>query len=392
MYKRSCKFLEANSFFLFGARGTGKSTLLSRAFEDKSVLWIDLLKPEEENTFLLHPETLTERLDALECLPEWVVIDEVQKAPKLLDVIHREIETRAEARERKLKFALTGSSARKLKRGASNLLAGRAFTNNLYPLTHIEIGDAFSLEEVLHWGALPFHFQLESKEEKRAFLESYVNTYLKEEVIQEQLIRNTTPFRKFLPVAAQVSGTIVNFNRIADDLGVDWSTVKNYFEILEDTLLGFSLPSFTKSVRKQQLKASKFYLFDIGVQRAMTKSLTVPLQTGQQIGPPFEHFILCEIVRLNDYFRKDYSLSYLTTQGGLEVDLIIERPGEKDLLVEIQSFEQVTEQHIKHVKSLLKESNDFEAICISREPSARKQDGVLILPWREAFQYLNLVS
>ncbi|MCB0331023.1 MAG: DUF4143 domain-containing protein, partial [Bdellovibrionales bacterium] len=330
-------------------------------------------------------------LDALSTLPEWVVIDEVQKVPKLLDVIHFEIEHRPEAKRRSLKFAMTGSSARKLKRGASNLLAGRAFTNNLFPLTHVEYGSDFHLMDILHWGALPYLSQLTSDEERKAFLDSYVHTYLKEEIFQEQLVRNTTPFRKFISIAAQSSGSILNLNKIASDLGVDWTTVKNYFEILEDTLLGFMLPAYSKSLRKQQLKASKFYLFDIGVQRALTNSLKIPVGSGQILGPLFEHFIVCELHRLNEYRRADFQLSYLATQGGLEIDLIIERPGAKDVLVEIKSTERVQESHLKHISAMSADFDQFEAICISRESSPRKVGKVMILPWKNAFEYLELV-
>jgi len=381
--------LETNSFFLFGARGTGKSTLLESLFEGKETFWINLLMPEEENFYAVTPQALSERLNARDPLPEWVIIDEVQKVPKLLDVVHYELESRPEAKNRKLKFALTGSSARKLKKGGANLLAGRAFTNNLYPLTHTEMGDDFKLIDALAWGSLPFVVNSSEELEKKSFLTTYVTTYLKEEIIQEQLIRNVVPFRKFLPIASQVSGTILNYNSIASDLGVDWSTVKNYFEILEDTLLGFQLPAYSKSIRKQQLKASKFYLFDLGVKRALDQTLSLKPTTGQIIGPLFEHFLICEIHRLSDYHRRDYRFSYLATQGGLEIDLVIERPGKKDLLVEIKSTEKVTEKHLKHLKTLVDEKNGFEAICLSREKIARKVGNIYIFPWKEGIEFIN---
>lgn len=390
MYKRAINILESNSFFLFGARGTGKSTLLEGLLKDKEVFWINLLLPEEENFYAVNPQGLTERINALAALPEWVVIDEVQKVPKLLDVVHHELESRPEAKQRTLKFALTGSSARKLKKGGANLLAGRAFTNNLYPLTHSEIGSDFRLLEALAWGTLPFVLNTADENEKEAFLKSYVTTYLKEEIIQEQLVRNAVPFRKFLPIASQISGTIVNYNRIARDLNVDWTTVKNYFEILEDTLLGFQLPAFSKSVRKQQLKASKFYLFDVGVKRALDQILSLKPTTGQMIGPLFEHFVVCELHRLNDYYKKDYRFSYLATQGGLEIDLVVERPGQKDLLMEIKSAENVTDAHVKHLRTLAAESDSFEALCLSRERHPRRIGKITLLPWKDGFDFLGL--
>ena len=389
MYKRILNILDSNSFFLFGARGTGKTTLIREIFSERDVFWIDLLVPQDEEQYQLHPDALIENIEALPEKPEWVVIDEIQRAPKLLDVVHYLIE-QPENRDRAVKFALTGSSARKLKRGGANLLAGRAFTFNLYPLTHQELGDDFDLVSALAWGTLPAAVNASGDQERIAFLRSYTDTYLKEEVVGEQLIRNVVPFRRFLPVAAQSSGTIINYSSIARDIGVDWSTVRNYFEILEDTLLGFQLPAYGRSIRKQQLASPKFYLFDTGVKRAFDKTLTLWPSTGQMIGPLFEHFIICEFFRLNAYRGKDYSFSYLATQGGLEIDLIVERPGMKTALVEIKSSDRVTDEHLKHLKAISADEGDIEAYCFCRERRSRKTGDVLIVPWQEGFQRLGL--
>ncbi len=389
MYQRILNLIESNSFFLFGARGTGKTTLLREVFRERDLFWVDLLLPEEEERYQVHPDTLMQQIDALPEPPAWVVIDEIQRAPKLLDVVHYIIE-RPENRDRRINFALTGSSARKLKRGASNLLAGRAFTFNLYPLSWRELGQDFDLFSALAWGTLPGVVNAANDQERTAFLKSYTNTYLKEEVVGEQLIRNVVPFRKFLPIAAQSSGTIINYNNIARDIGVDWATVRNYFEILEDSLLGFKLPASSRSLRKQQLASPKFYLFDCGVKRAFDKTLTLRPSSGQMIGPLFEHFIICEFFRLNEYKGTDYTFSYLATQGGLEVDLIVERPGAKTAFVEIKSSESVTDRHVKHLKTLATDAGDVEAYCFSREKRSRKIDNVLIMPWREGFERLGL--
>jgi predicted AAA+ superfamily ATPase len=389
MIKRIANPLLSNSFFLFGARGTGKTSLLRELFEERRTLWIDLLMPSQEETYQLHPEALVEAIDALSPRPEWVIIDEVQRAPKLLDVVHSLIEA-SWNRQRELKFALTGSSARKLKRGAANLLAGRAFTFNLYPLTHCELGDSFNLMKALTWGTLPTVCNVESDEERQAYLRSYTSTYLKEEIAQEQLVRNLVPFRKFLPIAAQCSGTIVNFNSVARELGVDWTTVRTYFDILEDTLLGFKLPAYSRSVRKQQISAPKFYLFDLGIKRALDKTLSLEPSTNQLMGPLFEHWVICEVLRLNDYLQKDFSLSYLTTQGGAEIDLIIERPGARTLFVEIKSTERVTHEHVRHLRDLSAGQDNVEPICVSRELRRRKEGEILILPWQEAFEHMGL--
>lgn len=384
MYKRKLKILLSNSFLLFGARGTGKSSLLKEIIPEKNSLWIDLLLPDQEALYSENPQRLIEQIDALKHLPEWIVIDEVQKVPKLLDIVHSEIE------KRKIKFALTGSSARKLKRGGANLLAGRAFVSHLYPFTFTELGKDFNLINALSWGTLPFVVNATSDEMRKAYLQSYVDTYLKEEILQEQIIRKVIPFRKFLLIAAQLNGTMLNYNSIAKDLKTDWATVRSYFEILEDTLLGFNLPAYDKSLRKQQLKSSKFYLFDLGVKRALDRTLSLELSSGQMIGPLFEHFIITEIYRLNEYQKKDFSLSYLATQGGLEVDLIVERPGEKTAFIEIKSSEIIQESHLKHLQALSKDYPDFEFFCFCREKIARKVGLIKILPWDKGIKVLGL--
>jgi len=381
MYKRIINPLKSNSFFLFGARGTGKSSLLADLFPRNSHLWIDLLDPDTETLYSTNPSRLSQTIAARSAV-EWVVIDEIQKAPKLLDVVHREIEGR------QVKFALTGSSARKLKRGGANLLAGRAFVNNLYPLTHAELGDDFDLDEVLRWGSLPKIRHLATDVEREEFLKAYVNTYLKEEILQEQLVRDAVPFRRFLPIAAQMSGKILNLNSIATDLGVDWTTVRTYFEILEDTWLGIMLPAFHRSLRKQQLKASKFYLFDLGVQRTLDRTIKIDDPTSQIRGPLFEQFIVLELFRLSDYLRRDFQFSYIATQGGLEIDLVIERPGLAPVLAEIKSTSQVRDEHLRHLQTLGEEFPEFELMCICQEPSPRKVGRVRVLPWQMAIAEL----
>jgi predicted AAA+ superfamily ATPase len=247
MFPRTLNLPKDNSFFLFGARGTGKTSLLEDLYPRNEALWIDLLDPKEERRFADNPNLLSERISARRHDSPWVVIDEVQKVPAILDVVHREIESR------KALFALAGSSARKLRRGSANLLAGRAFVFSLHPITAFEAAKSFSLDDALQWGTLPRIFGLSSNSSKDLFLDAYVHTYLLEEVTAEQLVRNIQPFRRFLEVAAQASGTIINFSAIAREIQVDTKTAQNYFSILEDTLLGSFLPAFNQSVRKQQL-------------------------------------------------------------------------------------------------------------------------------------------
>ena len=197
---------------------------------------------------------------------EWVIIDEVQKIPELLDVVHRLIE------DKKIKFGLTGSSARKLKHGGANLLAGRAFVYNLFPFTSFELGDSFSLEDALMWGTLPQIYALQDANDRIQYLKSYANTYIQEEVWEAHLIKDLVPYRRFLQVAAQTNGTGINYSNISEDARVDPKTVQRYFQILEETLLGFFLEPFHRSLRKRQRANPKFYFFDIGVQRALSSN------------------------------------------------------------------------------------------------------------------------
>jgi uncharacterized protein len=277
---------------------------------------------------------------------------------------------------------MTGSSARKLKRGQANLLAGRAFSYDLYPLTVDELGSQFNLNEVLQYGSLPGVYQLKTIEEKNQFLRSYVRTYIKEEIQMEQIVRKVDPFRNFLPAVAQCNGKILNYSKLSRDLGVDDKTIRNYFSILEDTLLGFHLPGFHRSIRKQQTMAPKFYLFDTGVKRAMDLTLNVPLMPGTYaFGEAFEHWVILEEGRKNHYFKKDYKFSYLRTKDGLEIDLVVERPGQPDLLVEIKSTDQVTRDDLGSLLRIIKDwDRPVEAEIWSRDPKPKVIEGVRCLP------------
>ncbi len=390
MLKRQIKILNTGSYFVFGARGTGKSTLIRNHLHGKKVLWIDLLKSSDEQRYLDNPDLLSAQLAKKADRPEWVVIDEVQKVPKLLDVVHYEIE---QSRSSKAgpHFALSGSSARKLKRSGANLLAGRAFVYHLFPFTHVELGKDFDLKTALYFGTIPGILHFNEPDSQQAALEAYVDTYLKEEIVAEQLVRNVQPFRKFLNLSAQSNGAIVNFSNLSNDLHVDDKTVKTYFDILEDTLLGFYLPAYEKSLRKQQIKSPKFYLFDTGVKRILDQNLpaTAPF-SSQEFGLAFEHFVICEFVRLKSYLRKKMSFSHYNT-GSSEIDLVIETPGQQDIFIEIKSAERIADGHLNALKSLRKDFPKYRYLCLSRDPISRVEDGIEILPWdegiREIFNY-----
>ncbi len=374
-----------HSFFLFGPRGTGKSTLLHSLAFLRHAPTIDLLNTDEEDRFLRRPMELEKWAQTLASTVSWIVIDEVQKAPRLLDIVHRLIETTP------LHFALTGSSPRKLKRGASNLLAGRALVHHLHPLTHRELGPQFDLDACLHWGSLPKVVQMDETDVKASFLRSYALTYLKEEIAAEQAVRRLDPFRNFIEVAAQSNGQVLNFTRIAEDVGVDVKTAQSYFGVLEDTLLGFYLPAHHRSVRKQQSTHPKFFFFDTGVKRALDRTLTqalLPQTYG--FGAAFEHFAILEMKRLNDYFSKDFRFSYLRTKEGAEIDLIVDRPGAPPALIEIKSTENVTERDVKTLSHFAPDFPKADLYCFSRDSHPKKIGRVWCLPWLDGIRRLGL--
>lgn len=384
MFHRIFKPLKSNSFFLFGARGTGKSTLLQQTFAQENRLIIDLLDPETEDRLIRSPAELKSQIEKEN--PSVVVIDEIQKAPRLLDVVQSLMMVKPD-----IQFALTGSSARKLKRGSANLLAGRAFLHYLYPLTSTELGTAFDLNQALAFGTLPAVWNFEENEERKAFLHSYGLTYYKEEIQAEQVVRKLEPFRNFLETAAQSNGKILSYSNIARDVNVDVKTVQSYFQILEDTLIGFILDPFHLSLRKRQRQNPKFYFIDTGIARALSRTLTLELASGTSLyGDLFEQFVILEIYKRNHYFMKDYRFSYLRTKDDAEIDLIIERPGMPIALVEIKSTSRVEEESLRNLVRFAKDMGKCEAFCLSQDPIARKADGVEILPWAQGIRDLGL--
>ncbi|MDE0151121.1 MAG: AAA family ATPase [Bdellovibrionales bacterium] len=372
-----------HSFFLFGARGTGKTTLLKKKFLTKETLWIDLLSYNDEDRFGKNPDLLTEILS--EKPYKRVVIDEIQKIPKLLDIVHLEIE-----KNKKIQFILTGSSSRKLKKGGANLLAGRLFTFTLHPLTYKELNRHFKLNDILQTGSLPSILSYKNIKDKSRYLESYVQTYLKEEIQTEQIVRKIRPFKNFLEVSAQSNGQIINYSKIAKDVQVDVTTVQNYFDILSDTYLGFYLNSFHRSFRKQINKAPKFFLFDRGFQRVLLKTSSIPLKKGSyEYGQAFEHFIITEIFRLNAYYETKLKFSYLRDKDGNEIDLIIQPPRGKELLIEIKSSEHTKKED---GQKLEKFSKAWDRPCVaqvwSNDLKNRKIGSVSHYHWKTALNKL----
>lgn len=397
MFKRHLSPSSNSSFFIFGARGTGKSTFiesqllpewgieLPAAYSVKGtwlfnrILYFDLLDDELEESFTKNPEKLKNEVAALSEKPLWIILDEIQKVPRLLDVVHSIIE------KQKIKFILSGSSARKLKKEGANLLGGRAFEYSLMPLTSIELGNFFYIEDILNYGALPAIFSFSNVEDKIKFLRSYVRSYIKTEIQMEQLIRNLDPFRDFLEIAAQMNGKILNFTKISREIGVDVKTIQNYYLILEETYLGFRLPSFHKSIRKSQLLAPKFYFFDIGVKRALEQALHTKVVSGTSYyGEAFEHFLILEFYRLNHYFEKDYKLSFFSTKEGAEVDLVLSR-GKEIIFIEIKSSTNIDIIEVNKLSAIGK-GHANQCFYLSQCPSAQLVNNVRCLPWNQGIK------
>lgn len=378
MINRLLKLPEDESFFLFGPRATGKTTLVKELPWFSDALYLNLLSPREERNFARNPDELAAIVRALPGHIRHIIIDEVQKLPKLLDVVHDLIETTDK------KFVLTGSSARQLRHGGANLLAGRAFVYYLFPFTYIEIKDQFVLQDALRWGLLPKILSYDSDEKKQLYLEAYTNTYLKEEIWATQFVRELDAFRHFLEVSAQSNGKIINFSNIARDVSVTPKTVGKYFSILEDTLLGFFLNAFQHSFRKRLSKAPKFYFFDPGVVRALTSQLSLPLQERTSAyGEIFEHFIILQSRQLASYFHREYRFSYLQTKDGAEIDLVVERPGQPILFIEIKSSNNVQNADCSNLRMLARDFGDCEAVCFSKDPYPKQLDGVMVYPWQQ---------
>lgn len=316
MYARQVELPRDKSFFLLGPRGTGKSTLLRQLFP--GALYLDLLDVALYTELLTHPERLEAR--ALPVAPERIVIDEIQRLPQLLDEVHRLIE------RRRWRFALTGSSARKLRRGGVNLLAGRARTATMHPLTAAELGDAFDLRHSVRYGQLPGVYV---EKDPQAYLASYAGTYLREEVQAEALTRNLEAFSRFLIAASFSQASVLSVATVARDLGLARKTVEGYFDLLDDLLLAVRVPVFTRRAKREMASHPKFFYFDAGVYRALRPK--GPLDIVEEIdGPAVETLVLQELRATNDNLGLGYDLFYWHTRDHKEVDFVLY--GERGLL------------------------------------------------------------
>ena len=363
--------LGEETFFLWGPRQTGKTTLLKQRYPD--ALWLDLLKADEFRRYMAAPELLREEIEAMGApAGHQVVIDEVQKVPALLDEAHWLIENRG------VRFALCGSSARKARRGAANLLGGRALRFELHGLTAAELGADFDLTRLLNHGYLPRMYEA-ARPARR--LDAYIANYLKEEVAAEGLVRNLPAFAGFLHAAALTDGEITNFSNVAADCAVSSHTAKSYFEILDDTLLGRWLPAYRKRPKRRLVAAPKFYFADIGVVNRLARRGW--LAPGSELhGKAFENWVFHELVAFLAYREGDDELAYWRLASGAEVDFVL---GDMRLAVEAKASAKITPRHLKGLRSLAKDNPHVaRRVIVCLEPRARRtEDGIDLLPVAE---------
>lgn len=347
------------AMFLFGGRQTGKSTLLKERFP--KAVYIDLLKSDVRNRFKQHPEEFRESL--LRYPPETlVIVDEIQKVPDLLDEVHWLMV------EKGLWFILSGSSARKIKKSGANNLGGRAIPETLFPLVSAEIPD-FDLERAVQNGMIPRHYAVANARNR---MRAYIDLYLKEEIIEEALVQNADEFIRFMEVAAIMDGEILNYENVASDCEVSANTVKAYYKILVDTLLGFEVPAYRKVIKRKLYKAPRFYYFDVGIANHLTKRYHLAPRTPEY-GHAFEHLIMQEIAAYLGYTNSDEELTYWHTYENLEVDAVI---GDARVAIEIKSKEHIDHDDKKGVTEFAKEHPDTRQIIVSRDRISRRSGDV----------------
>lgn len=379
MYNRisSLSLSPKETCFLWGPRQTGKSTLLGQLFP--GAIKFDLLLADVYLRLVTHPEKMREEF--LESgltgktQKQPVIIDEVQKIPALLDEVHWLVENLG------IRFVLCGSSARKLKRNHANLLGGRAVRYELFPLVSKEI-ETFDLVKALNNGLLPRHY--DSTVPNR-LIQSYVGDYLQQEITAESLTRNIPAFGRFLEVAALCNGELINFQNITSDCGVSAPTIKEYYQILEDTLIGTMLPAYRTRAKRRVVVAPKFFFFDTGITGYLAKRGTI--SPGSELfGRAFEHFIYLELLAHSRYSEKFYTISFWKTSSGFEVDFIL---GDHEIAIEVKSTNDVQSRHTRGIRAFQEEFKPRESIVVSLDPTPRKTgEGILVLPWKEFLRRL----
>jgi predicted AAA+ superfamily ATPase len=365
MYLRRQVFegLENESCFFWGARQTGKTTWLKHMFSDS--IYIDLLINSEFLRFSSNPDLLREIVEANNPVKP-IIIDEVQRLPELLNEVHWLMVNKG------TRFILSGSSPRKIIRSGVNLLGGRALRFELYPLVSSEIKD-FNLRKVLNWGSLPRHYL---SEKPKKLISAYIGSYLRDEIIAEAKLRNITAFTKFLESAAFSNGEIVNYSNIATDCAVSSVTVKEYFGILEDTLIGRFVNAYTRKPKRRIVSSPKFYFFDIGIANYLMRQYEVNERT-EAYGKSLEHLIYLELFAYGKYNDLDYEITYWRTAAQTEVDFIV---GDCRLAIEVKATDNVQNKHLKGLKQFAEDYNVERLIVVSKDKYHRKINNIEIMP------------
>ena len=374
MYSRLLKPPENKSFFLFGSRGTGKTTWVRSKFP--SAVYLDLLEAELFNDLIANPKRLENFIP--KNFRDWIIIDEIQKIPELLNEVHRLIE------KYRYKFVLTGSSARKLRRRGQNLLAGRALTYFMHPLTTIELGKDFNLDHSLAYGQLPCAY-IESN--PKGYLESYVKTYLQEEVQQEGLTRSLGAFYRFLETASFSQGSVLNISEVSRECAVERKVVENYFTILEDLLIAYRLPVFTKKSKRRLVSHPKFYFFDAGVYRTLRPMGPLDMPEEAQ-GAALETLLFQELKAINDYRNLGYKIFYWRTSDNTEVDFVMY--GDKGIRAfEIKRAGKISSSMLKGLKSFLKDYPLSKAYFFYGGKRQMHEGNIEIIPINDALKGLS---
>lgn len=359
------------SIFLFGARQTGKSTFLRQRFPEAP--YIDLLDSELRKSYQRRPVLLYEQFSKM---PEntLIIIDEIPEVPELLNEVHRLIS------QRNLRFILCGSSARKLKRKGHNTLGGRALPCYFYPFVSAELPE-LDLDKAVNDGMIPPHYL--AKDARRR-LSAYIDIYLKEEIKEEALVRNLNGFQRFMEAAALTDGEMVNYTNIASDCDVSAVTVKEYFSILEDTLVGYMIPAYTKTQKRKLVQAPRFYFFDVGIANHLLNRHNLT-RGSAEYGHAFEHLVIQELVAYIGYTHNSHKISYWHTYTGLDVDAVI---GDAELAIEIKSAEEIMPKHLKGLRAFHEEHPDARLMVVSLDRITRDSDGVEIVYVRDFFAML----
>ena len=369
MYQRSITIPQDKSFFLFGPRGTGKTTWVKNNFP--SALYIDLLEAEIYNELLVNPQRLEKMIGNAGA--QWIIIDEIQRIPALLHEVHRLIEAK------KHRFVLTGSSARKLRAKGVNLLAGRALNLTMPPLTAQELGKDFNLDQSLRFGRLPAVFQ---EADPKAYLKSYVHTYLDEEVRQEGLTRNMAAFARFMESASFSQGAVLNISEVARECSVERKVVEGYFSILEDLLIAYRVPVFTKKAKRKMIAHPKFFFFDVGVYRTIRP--TGPLDRAEEIeGSALETLVFQELNSLNKNMNLDYQIYYWRTFNQTEVDFVLY--GERGIKAfEVKRTAKVRLKELQGLKLFLKDYPMANAFYLYGGNRYYQEGNIEIIPVQDA--------